>query len=84
MASVVPRDGKKLALPGFSHPVDWWGLPTRLEWASAPDRGAGGGTKLGPGLVTHGFRASAWPQGVGTDVLEFSRPAADTTAVSLG
>ena len=43
-----------------------------------------GVTKLGPGLVTHGFRASAWPQGVGTEVLEFSRPAADTTAVSLG
>ena len=30
----------KLALPGFRHSVEWWGLPTRLEWAQAPDRGA--------------------------------------------
>ena len=30
----------KLALPGCRHSVDWWGLPTRLEWALAPDRGA--------------------------------------------
>ena len=58
----------KLALPGFRHSVDWWGLPTRLEWALAPDRGAGV-TKLGPGLVAHGLRASAWPQGAGTKVL---------------
>ena len=36
----VPRDGIKLALPGFRHLVDWWDLPTRLEWALAPDRGA--------------------------------------------
>ena len=35
-----PRDGIKLALPGFRHLVDWWDLPTRLEWALAPDRGA--------------------------------------------
>ena len=34
------RDAIKLALPGFRHPVEWWGLPTRLEWALAPDRGA--------------------------------------------
>ena len=34
------RDVIKLALPGFRHLVDWWGLPTRLEWALAPDRGA--------------------------------------------
>ena len=34
------RDAVKLALPGFRHSVDWWGLPTRLEWALAPDRGA--------------------------------------------
>ena len=38
---VVPRDGIKLALPGFRHSVEWWGLPTRLVWAPAPDRGAG-------------------------------------------
>ena len=25
---------------------------------------------LGPGLVAHGLRASAWPQGAGTKVLE--------------
>ena len=36
----LPRDGIKLALPGFRHLVDWWDLPTRLEWALAPDRGA--------------------------------------------
>ena len=35
----MARDAIKLALPGFGHPVDWWGLPTRLEWALAPDRG---------------------------------------------
>ena len=36
--------------------MDWWDLPTRLEWALAPDRGAGV-TKLGPWL-------DAWPSGV--------------------
>ena len=36
----MARDAIKLALPGFRHPVEWWGLPTRLEWALAPDRGA--------------------------------------------
>ena len=46
----------KSALPGFRHLVDWWDLPTRLEWALAPDRGAGV-TKLGPWL-------DAWPSGV--------------------
>ncbi len=42
MQGSLPRDGLKLALPSFRHSVDWWGLPTRLEWALAPDRGAGG------------------------------------------
>ena len=56
----------KLALPGFRHSVEWWGLPTRLEWALAPDRGALGYHILGPGLVTHGLLASAWPQVAGT------------------
>ena len=37
----MTREVNKLALPGFRHSVDWWGLPTRLEWALAPDRGAG-------------------------------------------
>ncbi len=64
----MARDAIKLALPGFPHSVDWWGQPTRLEWALAPDRGAGV-TKLGPGLVAHGLRASAWPPGAGTKVL---------------
>ena len=36
------RDAFKLALPGFRHSVEWWGLPTRLEWPLAPDRGAWG------------------------------------------
>ena len=52
----MARDAIKLALPGFRHLVDWWDLPTRLEWALAPDRGAGV-TKLGPWL-------GAWPSGV--------------------
>ena len=39
---IPARDAIKLALPGFRHSVEWWGLPTRLEWALAPDRGAGG------------------------------------------
>ena len=64
----MARDAIKLALPGLRHSVEWWGLPTRLEWALAPDRGAGV-TKLGPGLVAHGLWASAWPQGAGTKVL---------------
>ncbi len=38
----VTLEVNKLALPGFRHSVDWWGLPTRLDWALAPDRGAGG------------------------------------------
>ena len=38
--SGLARDAFKLALPGFRHSVEWWGLPTRLEWALAPDRGA--------------------------------------------
>ena len=38
----MARDATKLALPGFRHSVEWWGLPTRLEWALASDRGAFG------------------------------------------
>ena len=52
----MPRDGIKLALPSFRHSVDWWGLPTRLEWALAPDRGALG--------YQTGSLACAWPSGV--------------------
>ena len=29
----MARDAIKLALLGFRHSVDWWGLPTRLERA---------------------------------------------------
>ena len=36
----LTRDVIKLALPGLRHLVDWWDLPTRLEWSLAPDRGA--------------------------------------------
>ena len=78
----LPRDGIKLALPGFRHLVDWWGLPTRLEWALAPDRGAGV-TKLGPWL-------DAWPSGVcvglgsRTKVLILLGPAAKVQAGFLG
>ena len=39
-SSYKARDAFKLALPGCRHSVEWWGLPTRLEWAPAPDRGA--------------------------------------------
>ena len=35
----LARDAIKLALLGDGRPVDWWGLPTRLEWARIPDRG---------------------------------------------
>ena len=38
-AKCQARDAIKLALLGDGHPVDWWGLPTRLEWARIPDRG---------------------------------------------
>ncbi len=32
-SSTVQDYAIKLALPGFRHSVEWWGLPTRLEWA---------------------------------------------------
>ena len=38
----MTRDVIKLALPRFRHLVEWSGLPTRLEWALAPHRGAVG------------------------------------------
>ena len=62
------RDAIKLALPGFRHSVEWWGLPTCLEWPWLPI-GVLCVTKLGPGLVAHGLWASAWPQGAGIKVL---------------
>ena len=37
----MARDAIKLALLGFRHSVEVWGvLSTRLGWALAPDRGA--------------------------------------------
>ena len=53
----MARDAIKLALPGFHHLVEVWGLPTRPEWAQLPI--------VMPGLPnwvlgwTHGPRASA-------------------------
>ena len=49
-------DAFKLALSGFRSSVEWWGLPTRLEWALDPDQGARV-TKLGS-------QPHAWPAGV--------------------
>ena len=67
MLNHLARDAVKL-LPGFRHSVEWWELPTRLEWALAPDGGAGVvcGWVLG---CMHGLRASAWALGAGTKVL---------------
>ena len=78
----MARDAIELALPRVRHWVDWWGLPTRVEWSLAPDRGAGV-TKLGPWLrawlsgVCVGF---VWVQGVKSKALfllqvAFGRPA---------
>ena len=88
------RDVIKLALPGFRHLVDWWGLPTRLEWALAPDRGALGyqtgslaarmafGRLRGPWvqeLKPSSFLRAALGWSAG-----MSRPAAEVLAVFLG
>ena len=88
------RDAFKLALPGFRHLVDWWGLPTRLEWALAPDRGALGyqagslaarmasGRLRGPwvqGLKPSSFLWAALRWSAGME-----RPAAEVLAVFLG
>ena len=78
---MVARDASKLALPGFRHSVEWWGLPTRPEWAWAPDRGARV-TKLGPW-------PDAWPSGVCVGLgcrnfVLFGGLAAKIPAVSLG
>ena len=66
----MTRDVVKLALPRFRHSVDWWGLPTRLEWALAPARGVGV-------TIAGSWVSRAWPSGVcvgprvaGTKVLE--------------
>ena len=47
----------KLALLGFRHSVEWWGLPTRPDWALAPDWGA-------LGYQTGSWVSCAWPSGV--------------------
>ena len=62
------REASKLALPGFRHSVEWWGLPTRLEWALAPDRGVLG-YQTGSLAACMAFPASAWALGAGTEVL---------------
>ena len=47
--------------------MEWWGLPTRPEWALAPERGVGD-TKLGPfgARMTFGHLRAL---GAGTEVL---------------
>ena len=50
------QDAFELALSGFRPSVEGWGLPTRLEWVSAPDRG-----ERGIKLVS---RLDAWASGV--------------------
>ena len=90
----LTRDVIKLALPGFRHSVDWWGLPTRLVWTLAPDRGAGV-TLLGPWLraMASGRLRGPWvqelkPSGFLRAALGWSagklRPAAEVLAVFLG
>ena len=58
-------DAIKLALPGFRHSVDWWGLPTHLEWALAPHRGALG-YQTGPlaARMAFGRLRGPWVQGL--------------------
>ena len=66
------RDAIKLALLGFRHSVEWWGLPTRLEWALAPDRGAlGYQTGSLAARMAFGLLAAAWALGAGTKALFF-------------
>ena len=88
----MARDAIKLALPGFRHSVEWWGLPTRLEWALAPDRGAlGYQTGSLAARMAFGRLRGPWVQelkssgGVETVYSPCClRPAAKVLAVSLG
>ena len=78
----MPRDGIKLALLGFRHSVEWWGLRTRLEWALAPDRGAlGYQTGSSAGRMAFGRLRRPWVQ----ELRPLRRPGGQKTpAVSLG
>ena len=71
------RDAIKLALLGVGHPVDWWGLPTRLEWARISDRGILG-YQTGS-CVTFGRQQRSWVQ-----ELKPSSPAGFLMAVEAG
>ena len=43
--------------------MEWWGLPTRLEWALAPDRGAEGyQTGILAALMAFGRLRGLWVQ----------------------
>ena len=91
---ISTRDVIKLALPGFRHSVDWWGLPTRLEWALGPDRGALGyqtgslaacmpfGHLHGPWVQKP--KPSSFLQAALRWSVGLSRPAAEVLAVFLG
>ena len=52
-------------MSGFRLALEWWGLPTRLEWALAADGGARV-TKLGS-------RLDAWPWGVCIGIVQYVR-----------
>ena len=56
---IGPGTPLNCALPGSSSLGGRWDLPTRLEWALAPDRGVGV-TKLGP-WQRAGLRAMCGP-----------------------
>ena len=90
----MARDAINLALPGFGHPVDWWGLPTRLEWALAPDRGAWGyqtgslAARMAFGRLRGPWVQELKPSSFLWTALGWSagmlRPAAEVLAVFLG
>ena len=74
--------------------VEWWGLPTRLEWALAPDGGALGyqtgslaarmafGRLRGPWVQEQKPSSFLWAALVWS--AEMLRPAAEVLAVFLG
>ena len=92
-ACKVARDAIKLALLGVRHSVEWWGLPTRLEWALAPDRGAFG-YQTGPlaARMASGRLRGPWVQELKTSsslvalgrLAGLLRPAAEVLAGSRG
>ena len=84
----MARDAIKLALLGFRHSVEVWGLPTRPEWAHAPDRGAlGYQTGSLAGRKAFGRLRRPWAQEQSPSLLCLGagdRPAAEVLAVFLG